>query len=67
MEKNTNSRGLDFQLLVRLDEITLTRLRNHAKENDMSMSAIVRRSLRKFFENETLKMTQWVKKQAKMK
>ena len=42
MEKNTNSRGLDFQLLVRLDEITLTRLRNHAKENDMSMSAIVR-------------------------
>jgi hypothetical protein len=48
MEKNINSRGLDFQLLVRLDEITLKRLRNHAKENDMSMSAIVRRSLRKF-------------------
>ena len=67
MEKNTNSRGLDFQLLVRLDEITLKKLKNHAKENDMSMSAIVRRSLRKFFENETLKMTRWAKKQAKMK
>ena len=67
MEKNTNSRGLDFQLLVRFDEITLKKLKYHAKENDMSMSAIVRRSLRKFFENETLKMTRWAKKQAKMK
>ena len=67
MEKNTNSRGLDFQLLVRLDEITLKKLKNHAMENDMSMSAIVRRSLRNFFENEELKMTQWVKKQAKLK
>ena len=67
MAKNTNSRGLDFQLLVRLDEITLKKLKSHAKENDMSMSAIVRRSLRKFFENETLKMTRWAKKQAKMK
>ncbi|MCK9420996.1 MAG: ribbon-helix-helix domain-containing protein [Bacteroidales bacterium] len=55
MGKNINSRGLDHQLLVRLDENVIGKLKNHATKNDMSMSAIVRRSLRKFFENEEMK------------
>jgi len=58
MGKIINSRGLDHQLLVRLDQNIIGKLKNHAMENDMSMSAIVRRSLRKFFENEELKFGQ---------
>jgi len=58
MGKIINSRGLDHQLLVRLDATIIGKLKNHAMEHDMSMSAIVRRSLRKFFENEALQTGQ---------
>ena len=67
MGKTINSRGLDHQLLVRLDQNIIMKLKNHAMENDMSMSAIVRRSLRKFFENEALQTGQTSQKTMDMK
>lgn len=67
MGKIINSRGLDHQLLVRLDQNIIGKLKNHAMENYMSMSAIVRRSLRKFFENEEQKSGQTGQKTMDMK
>ena len=55
MEQKLNSRGLEHQLLVRLDDNLIHKLRNHSTENDMSMSGIVRRSLRQFFQREESK------------
>ena len=67
MGKITNSGGLDHQLLIRLDANIIGKLKNHAMEQDMSMSAIVRRSLRQFFENEELKTGQTSQKTIDMK
>lgn len=67
MSKIINSRGLDHQFLVRLDEKIIEKLRHYAMGNDMSMGAIVRRSLKKFFENEELKTGQTGQKTMGMK
>jgi len=48
----TKKSKLNHQLLIRLDDDLTSKLNNHSKVNDMSLSSIIRRSLRQFFERE---------------
>ena len=63
MEKG-NKEMLDNELLIRLDDELNQKIRAHGKENDMTLSAIIRRSLRQFFQREDLKTVKPVKKQS---
>ena len=63
MEKG-NKEMLDNELLIRLDDELNQTIRAHGKENDMTLSAIIRRSLRQFFQREGLKTVKPVKKQS---
>ena len=63
MEKKSNDGVLCNEFLFRMDDEMLFKLRKHARENDMTLSAIIRRSLRQFFQREEMKTGTPVKKQ----
>ena len=62
MEKKSNDGVLCNEFLFRMDDEMLFKLRKHASENDMTLSAIIRRSLRQFFQREEMKTVKPVKK-----
>lgn len=49
MEKSNVEKLLSNMILFRMDDELYGKIKNHAKKNDMSLSAIIRRSLRQFF------------------
>ena len=51
----SNEGKLYHEYLIRLDDELSTKLVHFTKENDMKITGVVRRSLRKFFENELQK------------
>ena len=55
MEHITNEEKLYHQYLIRLDDELSTKLQHHAVENDMKITGVIRRSLRKYFANEEVK------------
>jgi predicted transcriptional regulator len=55
MEKTNTEEKLYHQHLFRLDDNLNAKLMNHMDEFDMTMSGIIRRSLRMFFEKEAIK------------
>jgi len=55
MENITNDGKMTHEYLLRLDDELTQKLVYHAKENDMKISMIIRRSLRQFFQNEESK------------
>jgi len=56
MENVTNDGKMTHEYLLRLDDELTQKLVHHARENDMKISMIIRRSLRLFFQNEESKM-----------
>ena len=62
MEKKSTDGILCNEFLFRMDDNMLIELRKHASENDMTLSAIIRRSLRQFFQREEMKTVKPVKK-----
>ena len=64
MEKKQNNGVLCNEFLFRMDDDILIKLKKHARENDMTLSAIIRRSLRQFFQREKMKNGKSVKKQS---
>ena len=52
MEHNINEEKLYHQYLIRLDDELSTKLQHHAVENDMKITGVIRRSLRKYFQTE---------------
>jgi len=57
MEPISNDGKLTHEYLLRLDDELTQKLIHHARENDMKLSMVIRRSLRQFFQNEELKKT----------
>jgi hypothetical protein len=55
MESINTQDKLYHKHLIRLDDNLNTKLINHMTENDMTLTGVVRRSLRVFLEKETLK------------
>ena len=64
MEKKSNDGSLRNEFLFRMDDDILIKLKKHARENDMTLSAIIRRSLRQFFQREEMNIGKPVKKQS---
>ena len=64
MEKKQNNGVLCNEFLFRMDDDMLIKLKKLASENDMTLSAIIRRSLRQFFQREKMKNGKSVKKQS---
>ena len=62
MKKKSNDGVLCNEFLFRMDDDLLINLKKHAVMNDMTLSAIIRRSLRQFFQREELKTVKPVKK-----
>lgn len=52
MEKSKGDGLLSNVILIRMDDELYGKIKNHAIKNDMSLSAIIRRSLRMFFKGE---------------
>jgi len=65
MRNITNEGKMNHKYLLRLDDNLTKKLVHHARENDMKISMVIRRSLRQFFQNEglTKKTVKPVKKQ----
>ena len=57
MEHNINEEKLYHQYLIRLDDELSTKLQHHAVENDMKITGVIRRSLRKYFQTEEVHET----------
>jgi hemerythrin len=55
MENITNEGKMTHKYLLRLNDELTNKLVQHARENDMKISMVIRRSLRQFFQNEELK------------
>jgi len=55
METKLKRGKLKNQLLIRMDDELSGRLIFYSEVNDMSLSSIIRRSLRQFFEREEIK------------
>ena len=64
MEKKSNDGSLRNEFLFRMDDDILIKLKKHARENDKTLSAIIRRSLRQFFQREEMNIGKPVKKQS---
>jgi len=64
MENNTKEEKLYHPHLIRLDDNLNNKLLNHMEENDMTMTGVIRRCLRKYFQNEELVTMTPVKKQS---
>ena len=66
METKTKKGKMNHQLLIRMDDDLTSKLTNHSVVNDMSLSSVIRRSLRQFFEREEKKSVtgKMVKKQS---
>ena len=67
MEKKQNNGVLCNEFLFSMDDEMLIKLKKLASENDMTLSAIIRRSLRQFFQREEMKTGKPVKKQSQKK
>jgi len=52
MESNINHDKLYHQHLIRLDDKLNTKLLNHMEQNEMTLTGVIRKSLRVFFETE---------------
>ena len=61
---NTNDDKLYHQILIRLDNELSERLYNHAEENDMKLSGVIRQSLRRYLQQEAMKKDLTDKKQS---
>ena len=53
MGNTINQDKLYHQHLIRLDDTLNEKLLNHMNENEMTLTGVVRKSLRKYFESET--------------
>lgn len=62
MEKKSNDGSLRNEFLFRMEDELLVKLKKNASKNDMTISAIIRRSLRQFFQREEMKTGKPVKK-----
>ena len=61
---NTNDDKLYHKLLIRLDNELSERLYNHATENDMKLSGVIRQSLRRYLQQHEMRKDQTDKKQS---
>jgi predicted transcriptional regulator len=64
---DNNDERLYHQFLIRLDNELAEKLYNHASENDMKLSGVIRRSLRQYLQQEESRKIDSGKKQEHLK